>query len=150
MAEGISPQSFIDALKEFDEVKNKHVGLIWELEEELGDMTYHIRERASTLNLPTPVESVDMIRPSHMLEMVPAVVDTIRRRGYRSFSELSTDLKVPERLVQVMSDVITIPIQGVPLIETTQSKLKSDIDKLPPTANIKYPAIWKKQAPWIV
>ena len=150
MAEGISPQSFIDAIKKVEKIKNKHVGLIWELEEELGDISYHIRERAANLNVALPAESVDMIKPSHMLEMVPAVVDAISRRGYRSFSELATALEVPKRLVQVMSEAIRIPIRGVPPTKTTQSELPYDISKLPPTANVKYPNIWKGETPWIV
>lgn len=148
MAEGINRRSFIDAIKKFEEVKNKHVGLIWELEEELGNMTYHIRERASTLNVPLPAESVDMIRPSHMLEMVPTVVDAISRRGFRSFSELATNLNVPEKLVQVMSEATRIPIRGVPpdvtTYVTTYGELPSAIGELPPTASVDYPDIWKR------
>lgn len=113
MAEGISPESFINTIQKFEETKNKHTGLIRELEEELGDMTHFIRERASTLNISLPAESIDTVRPSHMLEMIPIVVDAISRRGFRSFSELATDLNVPEKLVQVMSEVIKIPICGV-------------------------------------
>lgn len=150
MAEGISRRSFIGAVKKFEDIKNRHIGLLWELEEELADMTYHIRERASTLNVALPAESVDTIRPSHMLEMVPAVVDAISRQGFRSFSELATNLNVPEKLVRVMSEVIKIPIRGVLSTETTQVGLPSDIDKLPPTANVEYPDIWRGQTPGVV
>lgn len=148
MAEGISPGSFINAVKKFEGIKNKHAGLIRELEEELGDMTHFIRERALTLNVSLPAESIDTIKPSHMLEMIPVVVDAISRRGLRSFSELATDLNVPEKLVQVMSDAIKIPI-GMLRAVTTYGELPSAIGELPPTATVNYPDIWKQQTAWV-
>lgn len=150
MVEGVSRRSFIDAIKKFEEIKNEYVGLIWELEEELGDMRYHIRERASILNVPLPRESVELIKPSHMLEMIPAVVDAISRHGFQTFSKLSADLKVPEKLVQAMSEAIRISIRGIPTTETTQSELPSDFGKHPPTAYPQYRNVWKVEPVGVV
>ena len=150
MAESTDPRSFVDAVKKFEKIKSKHIGLTWELEEEMGDMTYHLREKALTLQVPLATEFVDVIKPSQMLEMIPSVVSAISRRRFASPSQLATDLKVPENLVQVISQAIGIPIFGAPRTETAQSGLPFDIGELPPTASVEYPRIWERQAPWEV
>lgn len=149
MAEPIDPRSFVNTVKTIEKIKNEHAGLIWELEEELGDMMYHIKERAFALKVSLPEESVDMIKPSHLLEMIPSVAHAITRREVRgSPSELAINLKAPEKLVRVMSEAIMIPFGQ--LIEASQSVLPYKIGEVPPTANVEYPTGWGGNSDWVV
>ena len=150
MSENIDPRPFVNSVKKIEKIKRENAGLIWELEEELGEMMYHIREKAKALKGSIPMESLETINPTHIIEVVPSVVDAIIRRGDRSFSELATDLRIPEKLVHTMYQAIMIPIQGVPAIETTQSEPEYGITVLSPTTKVEYPGVWDRSSPWVV
>jgi len=148
LVENIDPRSFIKVVKAMQKIQNEHSGLIWELEEEVGDMMSHIRERARALRVSLPEETVDTIKPSHLLEMIPSVVHEITRRGIGRSSELARNLGIPERLVQVMSEAIIIPFGQSP--ETGQGIPQFNLAKLPPTATIEYPPVWGRDSQGVV
>lgn len=140
MVEDIDPRSFVKYVNTIQKIKNENAGLIWELEEELGDMMSHIRERSRALRVSLPEESVDTIRPSHMLEIIPSLVHEITRIGFGRSPELARNLGIPERLVQVMSEAIVIPFGQTP--EAGQSILQFDLAKIAPTTAMEYPIVW--------
>lgn len=142
MSEIFDPRPFVNSVKKFEKVKRENVGLIWELEEELGEMTYNIREKAKALKVPLPMEHLETINPNHIIEAIPAVVDAIIRRGDKSFSEIATGLRIPEKLVRTMHQAIMMPFHVVAAIETTQSEPRYGIPRPSPTTKVEYPNVW--------
>ena len=150
MTEAIDPRSFVDSIKKFDKIKRENIGLIWNIEEEIGDMTYHLREKARTLHVPLAAESIDVVKPSHILDMIPAVFDTIRRRGFVAPSQLAMELKAPEELVKTMFGATRILIYGVTPTEATQTEPCIKIGEFAPTTNVEYPKVWQGENHWLV
>jgi hypothetical protein len=149
MSETIDPRQFVKYAQRFEKVKKENAGLIWEIEEEIGEMTYNVIEKAKVLKVHAPISHLETINPNHLIEVVPSVVDAILRRGDKSFTELSSDLGVPERLVNTLYQAIMIPIQGVQPIETTQNEIKYDVAALSPTTEVNYSNV-QESSPWIV
>jgi len=140
MVENIDPRSFIKVVNALQKIQNEHSGLIWHLEEEVGDMMSHIRERAKALRVSLPEETVDTIRPSRLLEIIPSVVNGITRMGTGRASALARDLGIPTRLVQAMAEAIFVPTAQSP--EIAQSMPQYNLAGLPPTADVDYHTIW--------
>jgi len=158
MAENIEERSFIQSIKRFEKIKNEHAGLIREIEEEIGDMSRFIREKALQLGVTLPPEPIDTFRPSHLLEMIPTVIDTIYyRQDFRNFAELAKDLHVPKELVETLFKSILLSGRGItarvqagrPGLEPFPSpydKILPGIGQVPPTASIQYPDIWEEKS----
>jgi len=151
MSEDIGRERFLNAIEKFEEIRQKYAGLVFEeLEEEVGDMAHFIKERATELNVPLPTETINTIKSSQILEMLPIVVDAIYHRGYiRDPSELAKDLSVPKELVEVLFGSIRISAGGVKefphWLGEEHSPYKDVLPiagQIPPTANVEYPEIW--------
>lgn len=150
MEKGITRRRFNNAVRRFEELRSEHAGLAWELGEEIGDMIYHLRERASILNVPLPTESMEVIRPQSVLEMIPAVIDALGRQGFQSPQRLAASLHTPLVLVQAVYDAARMLVPGATTEIPTSSQPAISRDMLAPTANTEYVGMQGTRPSWMI
>jgi len=136
MKEIFDPRYFLRILEKFERVKNDYAGLIWQLGEEVEEMTYNLREKARALRVPLPEESIDAIRPTHLLEVLPSVIHAVTRNIMVEPAKLAANLEVPRKLVQVVSEAISTTIGRQQISEAGKVDIDTGIERRPPTADL--------------
>jgi len=97
------PQAFKTGLDSFIEARREHFGLISdEIEDEVSSMLRFLDEKASELTVDLPVDTLQTTRCSHLLEIIPRVIQDIRVG--RIAEDLSKTYNVPVELTRVLSD----------------------------------------------
>ncbi|RLG98944.1 hypothetical protein DRO19_03610 [Candidatus Bathyarchaeota archaeon] len=138
MKEIIDPQYFLRIVKKFEKTKSDYVGLIWELEEEVEEMTYNLRERARDLKVSLPEEPIDTIRSTHLLEILPSVIYCVTRDITGDPAKLASSLGVPKMLVQVVSGAIATTLETQHTVEAGKVNLPFVMGNRSPTTVTEY------------
>lgn len=103
-------ENFRNLLLKFLNTRREHFGLIQDtLEDEVNSMLSILAERATEFQLPLPQDSLDMLKSSYLLEIMPDLMHDlfIERAGLSEIvNTYSVPLEVPMTLKNVWKEVI--------------------------------------------
>lgn len=106
-----SKDQFKILLEKYDVSKKKHCGLIKDqIEDEVADMSWLMRQKASELDLPVPEKTIEEISLKEWLEVFPVIVDSY--------------VKDP-REAHLMAETLGLPKKSVEIVWPSLEKLKS-------------------------
>jgi hypothetical protein len=130
LGERIDRRLFAEDLKKIQDLKNRNAGLVWELGEEVDEMMSQIEEKASLLNVSMPLDNIDIFKPSQIMEILPSIIDEISRRGFNEYSQIAKSLKIPEMIVQIISNSTKSLIVPQHLSVTTEPPIPLGFEEL--------------------
>jgi len=83
-----SKQEFTERFTMFNEFKKKYGGLIHKLlEEETGDMSKVIRDKAQRIGVPIPLTSVEEMDSHEIIELIPEVIKEMKNEKYQHLDD---------------------------------------------------------------
>ena len=106
-----SKDQFKILLEKYDVSRKKHRGLIKDqIEDEVADMSWLMRQKASELDLPVPEKTIEEISLKEWLEVFPVIVDSY--------------VKDP-REAHLMAETLGLPKKSIEIVWPSLEKLKS-------------------------
>lgn len=139
MTQELDRRTFAAIAKKFGWIRKRHAGLIFgHLEEEVGDMSQHIRERAENLQVILPFTPIETMKAAQMLELLPTIVKMLpEKETPAGHHELAIKFNLPIELVKVSSTVLQIA--RAPYVERLESETTESPYRRPtPSAEISY------------
>lgn len=94
----------------FNEIKQEYSGLIHKrLGEEIGDLSQVFKETAINLGIPVPPLSLNEIKSTDIVEILPDVMRDLFSERYRGLttSSIAKELNLPSELIDALFDIST-------------------------------------------
>jgi hypothetical protein len=110
MRQNISKENFIELTNKFSLITKEHAGIVLErLEEEVGEMTQTIREKAFDLKVDMSPVPIETMKPNHLLELLPIITKSIPEKITQTEKlDLAQKLNAPIELIDVSSSLTSI------------------------------------------